>query len=220
MGKIRWKDADDVARIVLTCANETLAMAQSEHDRLVAFAYADRSLEQWFVAEVYIRLLKRWKDIESVRAAITDSRTWRSWMEVLKPEQETARQHIDLLVGPHEHFKKAQENQYGDYYDQPTEDAPVFEFKVVRDDNWSAGVFGFSEDQMKLEKAKLVNGFVVVLFMVSDPKRLDEGIPGHLPLDSKVHRFPVPVDARAPWGDPLNKSIFAVAMYRVTSPQE
>lgn len=74
---------------------------------------------------------------------------------------------IDLFLGPCEPFSGRASNW------QPAPDAPVFEFKMVRDDDWPDKIRSVQGDVRKLRQAKLGNGFLFLLYRLRELRDLE-----------------------------------------------
>lgn len=161
--KISRRVADRISREVFLRVAKTLNEADRT-GRLCAFAYSGNSLEKWLLCETYHRICRDWECIVPHRYASD----WDTWMEVPCPGQEHPVKHIDLFLGPLMRFPGARG------YEQPTPSTPVFEFKVLRDDDWPDGRKSVLRDCKKLSCAGLLNGFIVVLYRVRERRKLDE----------------------------------------------
>lgn len=158
--------ADEMAGEVFAAAREAL-----EHNRetggLSAFAYAERALECWLVLETYKRIFPRLNHEADALGRPANEERWSSWPEVLLPGQKEARSHVDLFVGPHVEFPPKEYE--GNYYDQPRQDAPVFELKFIRSDKLSYGLCSVSRDVDKILGAGLLHGYALLLHLVIGP---------------------------------------------------
>lgn len=91
----------------------------------------------------------------------------RVFQRVRLPGQQRANKAIDLFVGPCEPFSGRASNW------QPTPDAPVFEFKMVRDDDWPDKIRSVHGDVRKLRQAELVNGYAFLLYRLGELRDLE-----------------------------------------------
>jgi hypothetical protein len=162
--KIDRDQADSIASKVFRRLCEALDEAK-RLKKLDALAYSTNSHEKWLVFETYSLVFRDWAQV--VPAIAADE--WDCRMEMLLPKQAQPRKHVDMVVGPVEPFP-----QRPGYW-HARRDAPVFEFKIIRDDDWNDNCRSARADAEKLRQAGLQNGYLFVLhFMVNEAAGLSD----------------------------------------------
>ncbi|MDB5313805.1 MAG: hypothetical protein JWO38_8007 [Gemmataceae bacterium] len=154
--------ADLVAREVWCRCTHALNDARAD-GRLDALAYSECSYEKWLVLETYSRVFHEWQAIWNV-AGVRPDCGWDTWMEIRVPDEENTRERTDLFVGVTEPFLGKKE------YKQPRSDTPVFEFKVLRTDDWRDGVASVQRDVNRFSDARLQHCYLIVLFFMRPPE--------------------------------------------------